>query len=287
MFEQIAFLTVLIGSSVGAAYDLKTTEIPDQIFNIMFGIGLAIVLLNCYFSSSIWPFVTSAAIGSILLAFGFLMYKGGQWGGADAKMIAVIGFLIPSTPAFIPNLFFPFPFSYLINVFLIGTPYMLLYAAVIAVRNKKILERFSKDMKSSAKMITISSVLLFIVLIATSFYLVQRLDFQVSYGELVRNSIFPVIATIGLFVVYKFAKSVEDVGFRRKIPISKLRVGDILNESRELEGITPAQLGKIKKSGKRFVVIKEGIRFGPAFPLALLFTFYFGDAILLLIKALV
>lgn len=61
----------------------------------------------------------------------------------------------------------------------------------------------------------------------------------------------------------------------------------MLDESRELEGITEKQLREIKKSGKRFIVIKEGVRFGPAFPLALLFTLFYGDGILFLLKFLI
>lgn len=287
MFEQLAFLTALVGSTVGAAYDLKTTEIPDKIFYIMFAVGLVIVAYNSFISSSIWPFLNSAAVGLVLLAFGFLMYKAGQWGGADAKLLAVIGFLLPTTPSFMQKLYFPFPLSYLINVFLVGTPYMLLYAVVIAARNKKIMEEFSKDMKASSKIIAFSSVLLFVVFIALSFYFTSLFNVQLSYEELAKNSLLPVFATVGLFAVFKFAKNVEEIGFKRKIPVSKLRVGDILNESRELEGITEKQLKEIKKSGKKFVVIKEGVRFGVAFPLALLFTLFYGDGILFLIRFLI
>lgn len=287
MLEQLAFLTALVGSTVGAAYDLKTTEIPDKLFTVMFAVGLVIVAVNSYLSSSIWPIIYSTVAGLVLLAFGFLMYKTGQWGGADAKLLAVIGFLLPATLSFMPNLYFPFPLSYTINLFLVGTPYMLLYAGVIAARNKKILEKFSKDMKSSSKIIIISSVLLFVVFTAISFYFASLFNVRISYEKLAKNSLLPVLATVGIFSIFKFAKSVEEIGFKTKIPVSKLRVGDMLNDSRELEGITEKQLRKIKKSGKKFVVIKQGVRFGPAFPLALLFTLYFGDGILFLIKLLI
>lgn len=164
---------------------------------------------------------------------------------------------------------------------------MILYAVVIAFMNKKILKDFSRKMKASSKMLIFCSVLLFIALVALSFYLTSSFGIQISVEIAVKNSLLPVIATISIFILFKFAKSVEEIGFRRKIPISKLRVGDMLDESRELEGITEKQLEKIKKSGKRVVVIKEGIRFGPAFPLALLFTLFFGDAILFLIRFMV
>ncbi len=73
---------------------------------------------------------------------------------------------------------------------------------------------------------------------------------------------------------------------KKRIPVSKLRVGDVLLSSKLWEGITEKELKRIKRSGKRYVRIKEGVRFGPAFPLALLFTIYFGDTILFLIRAM-
>jgi Flp pilus assembly protein protease CpaA len=250
----------------------------------MFVVGLIIVAFNSFISSSIWPIINSFLVGSILLAFGFLMYKAGQWGGADAKLLAVIGFLLPKTPSFMQNLYFPFPLTYLINVFLVGTPYMLLYAAVIAARNKKIVENFLKDVKASSRIIMIFSVLLFLLLIGLSFFLDFFFKLQTSYPNLIKNSLLTIFATFSFFIILKFAKSVEEIGFKKKIPVSKLKVGDILEESRELEGITEEQLKKIKKSGRKFVVIKEGIRFGPAFVFALIFTLFYGDGILLLVS---
>ncbi|MCS7106355.1 MAG: hypothetical protein NZ942_03500, partial [Candidatus Aenigmarchaeota archaeon] len=68
---------------------------------------------------------------------------------------------------------------------------------------------------------------------------------------------------------------------------SKLKVGDVLAESKLWEGITQKDLIKIKKSGKKYVVIKEGVRFAPAFPLALLFTLYFGDVFPLIFRLVI
>jgi hypothetical protein len=50
-------------------------------------------------------------------------------------------------------------------------------------------------------------------------------------------------------------------------------------EYRIWEGITEKELEKIKKSGRKYIYIKEGVRFAPTFPLALIFTLWFGDGI--------
>lgn len=287
MIEQIPFATVLIGSTVAALYDLKTTEIPDKIPYIMIAIGL---LFFGYESYSLWDYhllLNSLIAGLGLLTFGFLMYYTGQWGGGDAKLLAAIGFLIPQTPQMFPQLFFPFPLSYLINLFLVGALYMIIYAFALAILNRKIITSFSKDVKASSKVIVMGSAILFVLFFAINSFLIKYLQLTFDFSMVFTNSLVPLLATIGLFVIWKFAKTVENVGFRKKIPVSKLKVGDVLNKSKLWEGITEKELKLIKKSGKKFIVVKEGIRFAAAFPLALLFTLYYGDGILLFLRFLV
>ena len=95
---------------------------------------------------------------------------------------------------------------------------------------------------------------------------------------------FVILGTFGFFLFWKFAKTVENVGFKKKISVSKLREGDVLESSRIWEGITKEQLRKIKNSGKKYVKIKDGVRFAPSFSLALIFTYFQGDAIFWLIR---
>lgn len=284
MFYSIPLVTAFIGSTVAAIYDLKTTEIPDEIPYIMIAIGL---LFFGYQSYLIWdynPILNSLIAGLGLLAFGFLMYYTGQWGGGDAKLLSAIGFLIPQTPQMFPQLFFPFPVSYLINVFLVGAAYMIIYSIVLAILNRKIIAAFSKDVKASSKVILIGSVILFTLFFGINSFLIKYLQLTFDFSMVFTNSLIPLAATVGLFVIWKFAKNVETVGFRKRIPVSHLKVGDVLNDSKLWEGITEKELKSIKRSGKKFVIVKEGIRFGPSFVLALLFTLYYGDGILLFMR---
>ncbi|HLC39785.1 MAG TPA: A24 family peptidase [archaeon] len=285
--EWIPILAAFGGTAVAAWWDLRTTEVPDEVFYTMFGVGFAYYFYQSFIAGSIWPLVNPLAIAGVLFGIGYIMYKFGQWGGADTFLLTAVGFLLPGVPAglgFSPQLFFPFPFSYLVNVFLIGTPYMLLYAAFIAFRDKKVRNAFEKDMKASAKSYTFFAVVLFIFFFALSYYLSSQLAMPATNFEIARASLIPVIATLGLFVVFKFSKNVEEIGFKKKIPIGKLKVGDVLEDSVEFVGMSASEVAKIKKSGKKFVVIKEGVRFAPAFPLALLFTLFYGDAIFLILK---
>jgi len=77
-------------------------------------------------------------------------------------------------------------------------------------------------------------------------------------------------------------------GFYKKIPVSKLKVDDMIGEDiprlkiykRLLRGLKKGEVEKIKRV-KKYVIIREGIRYGIVFPLALLFTLFFGDFFLL------
>jgi len=104
--------------------------------------------------------------------------------------------------------------------------------------------------------------------------------------SLIVDSFFILLISLILFLVWKFVKAVEEIAFKKRIPVSKLRVGDVLLESKVWEGITGRELRAIRKSGKKFIWIKSGVCFAPAFPLALLFTVYFGDGILFFLKFL-
>ncbi len=284
MFEIICLIIALFGSCLAGVYDLKTTEIPDWIpyFMILFGI-----ILNSLESLIQWNFfiiLSSITIGLGFLGLGFLMYYAGQWGGGDAKLLSAIGFLLPALPRNMSKSILPFPASFLFNLFLVGAAYMILYAFVLALVKRKILFKFFEDVKASYKIFTLGSIFLFLTFILLNFILSLYLKVRFKLIESIKYSLLPLAFTTSVFLLWKFAKVVEQVGFKQKIPVSKLKVGDVLENSKLWEGLNEKEVEKIKRSGKKYVVIKEGVRFAPAFPLALIFTLYFGDILLILLN---
>jgi Flp pilus assembly protein protease CpaA len=281
MFEIIGFLIAFIGSSLAAAFDLKITptEIPDEIPHAMIALALILAFFKCIVDYSLSPLIESSLYGILLLAFGFLMYRFGQWGGGDAKVLAAIGFFSPFLSPLSKNLYFPFTFSYLVNVFIVGAAYMLFYAFALAILNRKIFSGFLKSVKSSSKIILVSSFALFSLFLAGNFYLLHVFSLPIDFYSIFSNSTLLLIFSLALFLLWIFVKTVEDVAFKKRIPVSKLKVGDVLLESKLWEGITEKELKKIKASKKKFVWIKEGVRFAPTFPLALIFTLFYGDII--------
>jgi len=294
MFQLVAFAVAIIGCAIASYWDLKTTEVPDMIPYTMGAIGLATYAVQSMLVWSLVPLFSSIIAGTALFVFGYVMYYFGVWGGADAKLLAAIGFLLPSISelsfgASLPKLgiMFPFPATYTTNVFVVGTVYMLLYASVMAFRNRKIIQAFKKDLRKSSKVFFATFAALFMAFVAIDWMLYVQLGMAPDVSLAVMNSVLPLAATMSLFVIYKFARAVEDVGFKKRIPVKKLRVGDMLMKTRKLEGLTQSQVRRIKKSKMKYVWIKDGIRFIPAFPLALLFTIYYGDAILFLFRLLI
>jgi prepilin signal peptidase PulO-like enzyme (type II secretory pathway) len=220
----------------------------------------------------------SLLAGIPFLAFGFLLYYFGQWGGGDAKLLAAMVFLLPTKPSFLNfNFLLPFPVTYLLNVFYVGAVYMILYALMLALIDRRILEEFFKKVKASASLLSLTVLACFLAFFSVNWYFANVIGIEKDLVFLLRNSALPLTLLVCLLLLWKFVKVVEDVGFKKRIPVSKLKVGDVLLESRQWEGITKEELRKIKKSGRKFITIKTGVRFGPVFCLALLFTFFYGD----------
>jgi len=299
MLLLIAFAVALAGSALGAAWDLRTTEIPDEIPYVMIAIGLLLYGWQSYTQGSFWPLAWSLGVGGAFFAFGFLMYQIGQWGGGDAKLLAAVGCLLPNAaglPAELASvglgafqnvhLFFPYPVSYFFNVFFVGAGYMMVYAFAIAMSNRKVMTSFVSDIKATNRIYVFAAAVLFVGISAINFWMYRSFGLQLEITSMLANSAVSVLAIAGVFVVWKFALAVEKVGFRRSVPVSRLRVGDVLESSKVWEGITAAGIRRIRKSGARSVRIKEGVRFAPAFPLALLFTLFAGDAIMLVLSFL-
>jgi len=272
MINSTTFIIAFIGSLLAAIEDLKTTEIPDEIPFMMSTLGVFYWYIYSLNIGGFQPLLLSLATGLVLLAFGWLLYLGGQWGGGDAKVLAGIGFLMPFYSWFTMGMVSLYV-TFVINLFLVGSAYMIFYTLVIGFIDKKVFPAFVKSVRGDIKIvfgIPIISLMVVVLILNT-----------VGFIEpLMLMSTFLISLFITLF--WKYAKTIEDVAFKRRIPVSKLREGDVLFESKKWIGLTKEEVRKIKKTRKS-VVIKEGVRFAPAFPLALIITYYLGNILLFLV----
>ncbi|MDT7858447.1 MAG: A24 family peptidase [Candidatus Aenigmarchaeota archaeon] len=273
MLEIVLLTIALLGTLIASYYDLKTTEIPDWLPIVMIIAGIAINFANYLLTKNPDYILLSFFNGIIFTLIGFSMYLAGQWGAGDAFLLIAVGFLIPKN--FLIRSDFPFVFTYLTNLFFLGSIYMILYSLFYAVKNEKIIKEFLMQLRR----FSFSILILFILFILASliFYYFLFHDLNIRVPILVSS-----ISTF-LIIIFIFSKVVEK-SFIRKIPVSKLKVGDVLLENKRWEGITKEEIERIKKSGRKYVYIKSGICFAPSFFIALVFTMLFGNSVFLLIN---
>jgi len=284
VISYIPLATAFAGTTIAAIWDLKTTEVPDQLPYIMIAIALLFYGYQSAVEWSFWPMLNSLIYGLAFLGFGAFMYYIGQWGGADALILSAVGFLLPVAPIGFNPTTLPFPVSYFINLFVVGAVYMMLYGLVFAVRNKNILSGFISDLKASVNIMIAGSVGLFILFYVAALSITKTFSGSIDFAGTFFISLYPLVSVGVLYIVWRFAKAVEMHGFRKKVPISKLKVGDMLLSEKKLTGVTKEQIKMLNKSGKRYVVIKLGVPFAVAFPIALLATLFYGDLIFFLIN---
>ncbi len=276
MFELVfvfMFAAALLGSLAAGLWDLKTTDIPDEITALMAASGLFAWYVYGFATGDFWPLAASLAAGSIFLAFGWLFYKAGQWGGGDATLMAGIGFMIPIFPDF--GLF---SFSFFINVFIIGVAWNIIYSLAYGAGRQ--LGLFEK--KANVIDMTMSEIRnpLFLAAAAVPMLL---LAFFILNG-FANLSIFA-FALLLLAIFFSYAKVLEQKLFRKSVSAKELREGDVLLNSKLWVGLEKSDAEKLRKSRKRYI-IKTGVPFGMAFPLALLATYLFGNLVFLIMEFL-
>ncbi|MFP4115666.1 MAG: prepilin peptidase [Candidatus Aenigmatarchaeota archaeon] len=227
MFVRLSIGIALGASALAGVYDLKTTEIPDWLSLGMVITGLLLNLIRSLVEWNPMYIFRSASIGSAFFTFGLIMYLGGQWGGGDAKVLAGLGALLPTYPLIhgkIP-LLSSFPVALLINVFLIGAIYMLIYAFGISLTRREVIEDFKTRVQENPRRIALLSALPLAVLIATVPFV------SPSTHALYLIALVPVIA--GVCLLLRFLKAVEETGFVKKVDPEELEPGDMLAEEVE------------------------------------------------------
>ncbi len=251
----LALAISVAGSLICGIHDLFTTDIPDSVTNFMIVSGIAIWYFHSIFTGSMLPLAMSLATGLAFTAIGSLLYKSGNWGGGDGKLLAAMGFLLPFHPS-IPA----FPLKFFLNLFYVGGIYSLFYALVLALRVESVAEEFSERMKRTRGRAVATSA----ILSAASLYLLGPVQAVIVF-----------LSVFSIFVAWNFGKAVEERAFIREIDARDVKEGDVLASSKKWIGLTKDEAERIRKSGGK-VEIKEGVRFGPVFFLSLLFTLATG-----------
>ncbi len=258
MLDFIVYLAIL-GSALAGLWDLKTTEVPDEIPVLMSSAGVFYWFISSLAAENYFPLLVSVVSGTLLLALGMALYYKGQWGGADALLLAATAYMLP---VYNGRLFIA---DYVFNLFLVGSAYMIAYSVILGLMNRSVFAYFADDAAKNMK---------FVLGIPLAFAAFAGFVYM-QLGFVLPNSLYMVAVIFFLVAFWRYAVVIEKRVFRKKIPAKELKAGDVL-DSMIWRGITPEEIKEIRNR-KKFVVIKEGVRFVPAFPLTLIVTLLYGN----------
>jgi Flp pilus assembly protein protease CpaA len=239
---EIPFLITLALTLFAGLYDLKTSDVFEEIPALMISLGLFYWFMISLIYKDSFYFLNSLLVGLFFLFFGLLLFKLRFWGNGDAWILGGIGFLLPSF-----NIPF-YPFLFILFVFIIGGVYSLIYIFIYGLLNKKIRKNFVLEFEKY-KNICLAFLVLCMLL---SIYL----PFLILVGSLP--------------IIYLYSRVIEK-NMKKRIKTDKLKEGDVL-AGKEIVGLTKEEIEKLKKE-KKYVEIQEGVRFTIVFPITLIIIY--------------
>lgn len=275
----------LVWVIIATITDLKKREVPDWLSFSLIAIALFSRLLFSFiekdYSFFLWGVIWFVAF--FILAN--LFYYTKIFAGGDAKLMMGLGAIFAEPPQ-ISGLdesgFFPFPITFILNLFLMGAVYGLIFTLSIAIKHRKsFVKKFKERMKNQKNKI---SIYLFIIAVIVTIFIGifqnQSYFFFLAMG----------IGILGLLI--QIVKVTEEVGMIATVSADKLTEGDWLVSSIKVgnkiikpkwEGLSKKEIFMLQKLKKR-VIVKYGIPFVPAFLLALLVSILFGNMFEILLR---
>ena len=261
--SELIIALALVGTVAAAVWDLFTTEVPDEIPVLMIISGVLFWYLTSL-GSDLYPLFVSLIVGTLVFAIGVLMYKKGQWGGADAFILAAIAYMIPLRNGSV------FMIDYIINFFIVSAVYMVIYSVVLGLRHPRAMSLFGERLQKTWKLAVGVPLVLYVATMILFAGLLSPMKISLLYA-----------AIILLILFWLYGKIIEEHLFKRRISVSKLKEGDVL-EGMIWRGITKKEIAAIRKT-KKYVTIKEGVRFVPVFAINLVVTLVFGNLLFFII----
>ena len=273
ILDMIIYSALIISVIIGIKFDFKTREVPDTLNYGLIFFGFIIGAVLSIFSWSIFPILSSFLGFSVGFIIGALMYHMRQWGGGDAKILmgicSVIGFTIPLTV--IPKLVIFIMFTFIGGLF-----YTLTWTTIILIRNIREAQIKYNELQTR----NIKYVKYFILLLSIISLIAYFITGNISMISLI-------IALVGLYLliyIYMISNVMQEISMKKKVTPKDLTEGDWLYEDVIVNGkvIIPKSIPGLDKDNIklimnlhkqkkiRYVLVKEGIPFTPAFLLGLI-----------------
>ena len=283
MIWTIANVFAILALAIGSYTDLRTREVPDWLSHgtIYFGFALNAILSIVYLD---WHFIVYSVLGfALCFLLGLGMYKLGQWGGGDTKVIMGVGALVGLNPSTLLII------TFLVNTILVGAVYGIGWSLFVALRNWK---SFWKEYRQFTKTPAIIKVRLLL-------YVVVIFGLLTAFLWFPQNRIMIIGAIAIIFFLTHFwimIKVVEKACMIKEVNPSVLTEGDWIAEDVKVKGevitgpgdlgVSLEQIAKLKKIGVRKVKVKYGIPFVPSFLIAFILAAMLGAWYLGILQAL-
>ncbi len=272
MIDVFALISILTGAvllAIASIEDIKTHEVPDYLSYFLIGSGLFIRIMWFLFEGDTSIIFWMPTSFLVLSGFSYMLYKSGQWGGGDVKIMAGVSLLLSS----FPNETFPFFFNFLINSLIVGAIYGAFSIAVVVILNRKKIEFKFYELALLP--------IFFVISLLLTIYMPMFFAF---FGIFIFISILSLI----------YFKKVEKKVMEKKVSVDKLTEGDWLVDDIKLNkkiflkkrniGLTLEDIKKLKDEKKiKKVKIKTGIPFVPVFFITLIVTLFIGNILLILL----
>lgn len=252
MFEFINMMIAIIGSLAVGIWDLKTSDIPERIVMAMGCLGLLIAIGDTVVTGNV-SYITSSVLTAVIFGIiGGILYVGKAWGDGDWALLVAVGINL-TTFSIGSATILPVAASYIVNLFFVGMFYSALYMSVFISRNERAIREFYGKMKENSKYALLA------------FLLSAALYFSLP-------TIFTLAASVLFFVSVPFyiLSLVGEKYMSRNISVKQLREGDVIAGGR-IRGLTRSEVSRLRKA-KKSITVKDGVRYGLVFFLALVAT---------------
>jgi Flp pilus assembly protein protease CpaA len=280
MMELILIAVGAAGFGLAGYWDLRTTEFPDWLPYSMIAIALAVRAAFAFLSSDWSILADSVVVGAVFLAIGLAMYFARQWGDGDAWLLGALGFIMPSPMAAGHAGIFPFPVALIFNFFIAAFFYVIIYSLALSFTTpgawSGFVRSFRRECRGTIVLVCSASIAYFAFLTA------MYVSLRIAPPPVLLIIAFPVLVAF-ISVFYRYGLYIEKSVFKRRIPVSKLRAGDVPIGGK-WRCLTPKEVASLKRKGG-FIWIKEGVRFAPVFLIAFLLTLLAGDVFSLVFSA--
>ncbi|MFH1095037.1 MAG: prepilin peptidase [Candidatus Micrarchaeota archaeon] len=281
-WETVRILVAVAGVAAGAYYDLFNKKNVPNVFLYGF-VAIAFAVNVLAYDPLVSLYAILQAVAVFVLTY-FLLYKTGQWGGADGFILTAIALLLPVPPhpllanpssgvvslPFVASVFFVSGLSFMVWMLVRSLP-----VALSAVRTKGAIEQ-----KSWVGAGMIALAFFVFSLVVSNLGVMSSSYFALITGVVLLSVYFvlfmePIKASMVEWVVLKHVEEEDILAVDRMDPVlvKKYSIGRLVDT---------ALLARLKSVHSKIPVYKKLPPFIPHLLVGLVLSILFGDVILLL-----